>query len=80
MGEKKIIIPILIFAAKSYDSGSKPWILQIQQLTTGNKPRRNVTSGYNPPKEACFFLGGGGGGYCFWCGFVGGPSQLLWDL
>lgn len=28
----------LIFAAKPYYSGSKPWIYQIQQVDTGNTP------------------------------------------
>lgn len=77
-GGKKIIIPILIFAAKSYDSGSEPWILQIQQLTTGKSLGETLPRDITHLTRLAFF--GAGGKYCFWCGFVGGPSQLLWDL
>lgn len=60
MGEKKIIIPILIFAAKSYDSGSEPWILQIQQLTTGKSLGETLPRDITHLKRLAFFWGGGG--------------------
>lgn len=58
MGEKKIIIPILIFAAKSYDSGSEPWILQIQQLTTGKSLGETLPRDITHLKRLAFFWRG----------------------
>lgn len=43
---RKGIIPVLIiFAAKSYDSGSKPWLHQIQQLNTGKNLGEKLPQG-----------------------------------